>query len=155
MKYDHLIGRPFLYGVRDCYALVRDVYRDSFGIELTDYARPQNWRADTVDLLNMLYDRDGFRMITDWRADDLRPGDVLAMAIQESNPNHLAVYVGDNTIAHHLWGQLSKAETFRDFHRHATCFIARHRQVPDLRPALPQASLGDILRDRYRVQPAG
>jgi cell wall-associated NlpC family hydrolase len=34
--------------VRDCYELGRDFFRDNFGIELTNYARPHDWSADTT-----------------------------------------------------------------------------------------------------------
>lgn len=153
LKYQHLVGRTFLYGVRDCYDHLSQIYWDSFGIKLTNYARPQDWVADTANLITNLYERDGFQMITDWKDDDLRPGDVLCTAIGSSNPNHLVVYAGDNKVTHHLYGRLSCEETYRGFHRNSTCFVLRHRDVPDLRPVLPQSTLGDLLRARH--QPAG
>lgn len=152
LAYDHLIGQAFLYGVRDCYAIVRDLYRDNFGIELTNYARPNDWRSEAADLIRDLHDHDGFQMITDWKVKDLRPGDVLCMAIGESKPNHLAIYAGDNLIVHHLFGRFSTEAPYRDFFRTSTCFLARHPDVPDLRPSLPNTNVGDLLRGRYRVQ---
>lgn len=152
LAYEHLIGRDFLWGVRDCYALVAELYRDSFGIELTDYARPTNWSSDKDSLIRRLYERDGFEMLTNWAPKDLRPGDVLCMAIGESEPNHLAVYVGDNLIAHHIYGRLSSADLFRDFFRNTTCFVLRHPDVPDLRPVHESVDLRSILRDRYQVE---
>jgi cell wall-associated NlpC family hydrolase len=154
MEYHHLIGREFLWGVRDCYGLLVDLYRDCFGIELTDYARPSDWSADTDSLIRRLYERDGFDMIANWKPKDLRPGDVLCMAIGESEPNHLAIYVGDNKVIQHLYGRLSSEDTFRDFFRNTTCFVVRHPDVPDLRPALPDTNIESLLRDRYQVQAA-
>lgn len=37
------IGRKFVHGSTDCYSLVRDFYKNEFGIELTDYARAEFW----------------------------------------------------------------------------------------------------------------
>lgn len=152
MDYQHLIGREFLWGVRDCYGLLVELYRDNFGIELTDYARPTNWSSDADSLIRRLYERDGFDMLANWKPKDLRPGDVLAMAIGESEPNHLAVYVGDNKIIHHLYGRLSSEEAFRDFFRSTTCFVLRHRDAPDLTEDRSDVEIGSILRDRYQVQ---
>lgn len=154
VKYEHLLGRPFLFGVRDCYSLTRDFFRDNFGIEVVDYARPSDWSSDTQDLIRSFYAREGFKMIPDWKVTDLRPGDVFALAIGESNPNHFAIYVGDNTLVHHLLGRFSNAEPYRDFWRNSTAFILRHPDVPDLRPVYENTDLGSILRDRYNPQAA-
>lgn len=149
IEYEHLVGRSFLWGVRDCYALLCDFYLDNFGIELTNYARPTNWRADTLEMIRRVYERDGFFMLAEWKAADLRPGDILCLTIGESEPNHMAVYVGDNTLVHHLHGRLSSAEPYRDFFRNSTSFVLRHPDVPDLRPVLPETDIRSILRGRY------
>lgn len=154
LSYQHLVGREFLPGVRDCYDIVICFFRENFGLELTDYARPSDWRADGNDLIRDLYEREGFEMLTDWRPKDLRPGDVLCTAIGESAPNHLMIFVGDNKVIHHLAGRLSVEEHYRDFHRNATCFVLRHPAVPDLRPVLPHTDIGSLLRDRYQVAAA-
>lgn len=149
MNYLHLTGRTFIPGVRDCFAIGRDLYWDNFQIAITNYARPQDWSADNIDLIRKLSEREGFTMITDWKVKDLRPADVLCVAIGESNPNHLAYYVGDNTMLHHLGGRFSAAEPYNDFWRNSTCFILRHPSVPDLRPVYGNTDIGSILRDRY------
>lgn len=138
-------------GVRDCLDLFRDFYFDNFGIVITNYARPSNWSSEADSLIRQMYEREGFEMISDWKLKDLRPADVLCMAIGESEPNHMAVYVGDNKVVHHLWGRLSSVDPFRDFFLSSTCFVLRHHDVPDLRPAKPDTTLGSILRDRYNL----
>lgn len=155
LKYDHLEGRSFIPGVRDCFEHVRDLYFDNFGIKITNYARPHDWSSDNEDLMRKLPEREGFQTITDWKINELRPADVLCVAIGESNPNHFAVYVGDNKITHHLLGRFSATEPYRDFWRNSTCFVLRHPEVPDLRPVLENKDLGSLLRERYRVQTAG
>lgn len=152
LKYEHLIGRSFLWGVRDCFTIVREVYRENFGIEITDYARPTDWSADMRDLIRDAYLREGFELMRAWTAADLRPGDLLCLAIGESNGNHFAVYVGDNTIVHHLYHRLSSSETFRDFWRNSVCYVLRHPEVPDLRPDKEDVTLMELLNARYRPQ---
>lgn len=148
LKYEHLAGRPFVWGMADCLALVRDFYRENFDIQIRDYARPTHWSSDQIDLMRMIYPREGFDILTDWRPKDLRPGDVLGIMLNESNPNHLAVFVGDNTIVHHLYGRMSNIEALRDFWRNQTSFVLRHPDVPDLAPVYPDVDIRSILSAR-------
>lgn len=149
LKYDHLEGRPFTgIGNDDCLKLFRDFFKDNFDISIRDYARPHDWSSDKLDLMGRCYEREGFEKITDWKLKDLRPADVLCLAIGESNPNHFAVYVGDDVILHHLYGKMSRAEQMRDFWRNHTCYILRHRSVPDLRPVYPEVLLSDLIDAR-------
>lgn len=149
LKYDHVIGIPFGgIGVRDCYSLVADMYRENFNMKLTNIARPNDWSSDQMNLIEDHCEMDGFEKLTSWKPKDLRPGDVLAMAILERNPNHLAVYVGDSKIVHHMYGQLSREDELRDFWFNSTCFILRHPDVPDLRPVYPDVDIMDLINAR-------
>lgn len=152
LKYEHLVGRTFAWGIRDCFSLARDFFKDNFDIDLPNYARPQDWSSDRLDLIGMLYEPAGFERITDWRLKDLRPADVLCVSVGESNPNHFSIYVGDNTIVHHLYGRLSTAEPLQSFWSHATAYILRHKDVPDLTPVLPDVTIESLLRERYRIK---
>lgn len=148
LKYEHLIGLPFIWGTSDCLSLFRAFYRENFGIEITNYARPSDWSSDQLDLMKLCYEREGFEMISDWRPKELRPGDVLCMAVGERNANHFAIYLGDDNIIHHLYGRASSMEVFRDFWRNNICFILRHPDVPDLRPVYPDVDLVSLLNAR-------
>jgi cell wall-associated NlpC family hydrolase len=152
--YEHLVGRPFVWGVTDCFTLFRDFYFDNFGIVIRDYARPNDWSSDKLDLMRLCYQREGFDMMTDWKPKDLRPGDVLCVTIGESNPNHFAIYAGDNMIVHHLYGRISSADIFRDFWRNMTGYVLRHPDAPDLSPVYPDTTIGELLRARHHVQAA-
>jgi cell wall-associated NlpC family hydrolase len=149
VEYKHLAGIPFTgIGKRDCYALVRDFMRDNFNVELTNFARPHDWSSDEIDLFENLHEVDGWVKHTDFRVKELRPGDVLAMSVGESNPNHLAVFVGDDTIVHHLYGKMSRYEPFAGFWRNHISYMLRHPAVPDLRPTYPDVDIMDLLRAR-------
>lgn len=152
IEYSHLIGRPFELGRFDCFTIVRDFYRDNFGIEICNYARPKDWSSDKVDIMGLAHEREGFSKVENWTIRDLRPGDLLCIAIGTSAPNHFAVYVGDNKIIHHLSNSLSTDETLRDFYRMTTCYVLRHKDVPDLRPSLPTTSIQELIDARNRVE---
>lgn len=148
--YQHLLHRPFVWGVTDCFAMVRQFYAENFGIMIPNYARPTNWRAQNFDLPRRFYDENGFVMITEFKLNELRPADLLLMAVGDTAANHFAIYVGDNKIIHHLYGRTSSEETLRDFWRDSTCYILRHSEVPDLRPTFPDTDIGSLLRARHR-----
>jgi cell wall-associated NlpC family hydrolase len=154
MIWDNLVGIPFNMGSDDCFELGRKFYKQNFGLEIASYARPKDWDADKLNLIEACFEREGFEKITHWKAKDLRPGDALCMAIGTAAPNHFSVYVGDNHMIHHLVDRMSSDEPYRDFWRNVTCFVLRHPSVPDLRPVLPEKDLGEILRERLNFAPA-
>lgn len=119
---------------------------------LPDVAIPTDWNAETIDLIEMAYRTTGFSKVEGWSIRDLRPGDVLCLAVRSSNANHLAVYVGGNTFIHHPFGRMSCIEPMRDFWRMCTTSVMRHPDTPDLTPQLPTADIMDLIRERYRPQ---
>ena len=152
LKFEHLEGRPFEPGKTHCYTMVRDIYRDNFGIELTDYAIPVDWDGRGLDLVELGFEREGFFKVYEWDIRNLNPGDVLAVAIRSENPNHLCVYVGGNTIIHHLYGQMSKSEMLKDFWRMTTCYLLRHKDVKSAPDKKPEPTFEELLRARYLPQ---
>lgn len=147
--YSQYVGRPFTgIGGNDCLRLFRDFYREEYGILVKDYARPHDWDSDRLDLIGLCHEREGFRKITEWKPKDIRPGDVMCIAIGERNPNHFAIYVGEGQILHHLYGRMSSIDLLRDFWFNQTCYIIRHPDVPDLTPVAPDVQIMDLLRAR-------
>lgn len=152
LEYQHLLGRQYVPGKEHCYKLVRDFYEDVLGIALRDYAIPHDWDADHLNLIEMIYEREGMSKLQDWSLKTLRPGDVMAVAVRSSNANHLCVYVGENKIIHHPFMQLSREEMLRDFWRMSTCYVLRHPTAPDLTPVLPQTAIQELVNARYNPQ---
>ena len=149
LKYEHLEGLTWGgIGKQDCYSLALDFYDTNFGIKLHDMPRPHDWRADDVDLIRIWYERNGFDMITDWKPQDLRPGDAFAFMIGEGNPNHIGIYLGDNEFIHHLYNRFSRREPFMGFWRNHVAFVLRHPEVPDLRPPKITMQLEDFIHAR-------
>lgn len=98
------LGRPFTYGVYDCWATVRDAFYRDHGIWLNNYARNEDLLdPKKPDNYFMDYWADaGFEEI-DFR--ELKQGDVVLSRIFRSDKvNHCAYYVGDGTVLHHPFG---------------------------------------------------
>lgn len=93
------LGLPYIFGINDCYTLVRNWYYTHRDIELLDFPRrwefwkTQNLLIDNVSLA-------GFKEIS---VNEVEAGDVFFCTFHGYGkyPVHMGVYVGDNTIEHH------------------------------------------------------
>lgn len=123
------LGKNFLHGTNDCYSLVREFYQVAFGIELTNYARPDFWWNAGLDLYNEFFPREGFRTVEIVRPRDLKYGDVILMAIKSTMPCHAAIYIGEGKILHHFYGRKSSIELYKSLWYNTTTAVVRHRDV--------------------------
>lgn len=94
-----LIGRPFVHGVWDCYATVRDWFRLEKGITLPNFARDMEWWERGYNLYEENFVKAGFVEIN---RSDAVVGDCVIMKVMSKVPNHAAVITGPNTITQHL-----------------------------------------------------
>ena len=115
-----LLGREFMHGVTDCYALIKDAYalgKDELAkqgingwpfdpIELPEQPRADAWWEKGEDLYVDNFERAGF---TETR-EAPQPGDVFLMAIRSSKLNHGGILIGDGLIVHHLPSRWSRRE---------------------------------------------
>lgn len=122
-----LLGRPFVYGVHDCYTLVVDYYRVELGIRLRHYVRDDRfgWWKDGKNLYMERFAESGFMPV-----DQPAKGDVILMQIDGSPvPNHIGVYLGGNLFMHHLVRQLSRRDVLDGYwQKHAVMFL-RYREA--------------------------
>lgn len=106
-----LLGREWVWGVTDCWALVRDWYQDVLKIELRDWERPISVHDFNQDpMFSKCFAETGFRELKP--DEDLKVGDLVVMSIAAPTLNHIGVYVGKQQILHHLAGRLSCVDMF-------------------------------------------
>ena len=108
-----LIGRQWVWGVTDCWSLVRDYYKEQHNIQLLDYERPTT-PQDFLDnpLFEQYAERTGFKELN--KDEKLQKGDVLLMSILHPTLNHVAIFLGDE-ILHHLADRLSTREPYNEW----------------------------------------
>lgn len=128
LRYEHLKGLPFQHGTSDCYSIARNFYKDNFDLDLPDFARPENWWEKGLNLyMDHFYDA-GFRIL-DIHPRDWIPGDAFLMSILSNTTNHCGMYLGGNSMLHHLYGQLSSVVTYSNPWRNRTTAVVRHKDI--------------------------
>ncbi|MBD2815234.1 C40 family peptidase [Xenorhabdus sp. Flor] len=118
-----LIGRPFVHGIWDCYAIVRDWYQLERNIVLPDFERTDGWWNRGENLYMKHYTSAGFIA----SSDELQVGDVIIMQVQASEPNHAGVYIGDGLMLHHMYGQLSNRVPYSGYWQERTVMVLRYK----------------------------
>ena len=108
-----LIGRQWVWGVTDCWSLVRDYYRENKNIILRDWERPT---TPEEFIKNPMFEKcaadTGFAELKP--EDKLQNGDLLFMSILANGLNHVAVFI-DGDVLHHLADRLSTKEPYNQW----------------------------------------
>lgn len=116
-----LLGRPFVHGFWDCYAIIRDWYQLERAIALPNYKRSDGWWERGENLYMKLYAEAGFVPA----AGELQIGDVIVMQVQAPEPNHAGIYLGDGIMIHHIYGQLSTRVPYGGYWQERTITVLR------------------------------
>lgn len=103
-----LLGRPYVFGVTDCWGLVCDYHLEKYGISI---GRPdgvnQDWYKDGFNAFELYANDFGFNKV-----DDISNDTVLLFKFNNSKvPNHCAIY-NNGSIIHHSTNRLSNKEVF-------------------------------------------
>jgi proteasome lid subunit RPN8/RPN11 len=128
-----LLGRQFMHGVTDCYAVIKDAYAlgkvelEKQGIPgwpydpitLPEFPRSDAWWEGDEDLYIDNFAKAGFVGTTDAP----KPGDVFLMKIRSSKENHGGILVGNDLIVHHLPSRMSRREPAGLWGRQATRWL--------------------------------
>lgn len=126
-------GREFAYGIEDCWCTVSDWHAQEAGIFLPWFERPADgwWKTAGPSPYIENARRFGFvaAPLCEWGLENLRVGDVILMQVAARRTNHAAVYVGGGSILHHLYGELSRPETFDSRYQQMTTYVARHETL--------------------------
>jgi cell wall-associated NlpC family hydrolase len=152
IQFDHLLGKQFVHGTQDCFTLVRNFYQDNWGIELTNYARPDGWWDKGMNLYMDALQTEGFEVLTPFHPRDLRIGDGFLIGLASPVANHAAIYVGRGDIIHHVVGRLSNRELYRGPWKNHTLAVVRHKLVTDVAPDYAPFNLLDDPRIARRIR---
>ena len=117
------VGREFVFGVVDCYSLVRDWYEREWGLKLDDFDRRDCFWERGENLYVENYRSQGFHQVP---FEELRHGDAILMQLGANLPNHAAVYLGDQQILHHVQGRLSSRDIYGGYYVKSTAMVLRH-----------------------------
>lgn len=130
MKYDHLVGLPFVHGSdTDCYGIVRQFYRDNFALQLENFARADDWWLHKgMNLYLDNYESQGF-ILTHVQPHQARPADIFLVTVKSIVANHAGVYLGNGKILHAYTGRLSEVSAMKGIWRNNVCAIIRHPSV--------------------------
>lgn len=134
-----LVGRAFVHGVFDCWAVCRDYYAREHGLELPDYEREDEWwTRPGHDLYRQHYAAAGFVEVVG----PPREGDMIVMQIRAEVANHAGIYLAAGTLAsepnhypapgsilHHLHGRDSRRDVYGGYWEDCTQLILRHRTL--------------------------
>jgi proteasome lid subunit RPN8/RPN11 len=108
-----LIGQPWVWGVSDCWSLVRRYYKEKLNIELRDWERPTTPEAFINDpMFERCAEATGFRELKN--DENLKNGDLLFMSILANGLNHVAIFL-DGDVLHHLTDRLSCKEPYNQW----------------------------------------
>lgn len=118
-----LVGREYSHGVLDCYSLIRDYYKEILNIEIPDFNRDFEWWNKGQNLYEENFKKAGFREVP---FETLQKHDVVLIQIMSNVVNHGAVYLGDDTILHHLHKRLSSRDVFGGFYVKHCTKVLRH-----------------------------
>lgn len=124
------LGRPYSYGVIDCYSLVVDYYKKEYGIELPRL--PENrstrfWETDPPQpLMEEACELIGMEVVHDTP----QVGDLFLIQTCGKVANHVAIYIGDDMILHHCENRLSARAIYGGYwHKHTV----RHLRHPGVK----------------------
>ena len=114
-----LIGRHWVWGITDCWSLVRDWYKEKLGITLRDWDRPT---TPEEFIENPMFEkcawRTGFRQLRP--EEKLENGDLIFMSIMATGLNHVAIFL-DGDVLHHLADRISCKEPYNQWLLKCTC----------------------------------
>ena len=108
-----ILGRQWVWGITDCWALVRDWYKEELGITLRDWERPITLEEFIKNpMFESCADATGFKVLEP--NEKLQNGDLLFMSILANGLNHVAIFI-DGDVLHHLTDRLSCKEPYSEW----------------------------------------
>lgn len=120
-----LIGRNFVHGYQDCYAIVRDYYRTKLGIQLPKQVRGWEWWSTDQTLYEDNWQLAGFVEVP---IEDAQVNDVVLFKVASKTTNHAGVITEQDEILHHLFYRPSGRDCLSKWHKQIVRVI-RHQSI--------------------------
>lgn len=120
-----LIGRQFIRGINDCYAIFRDYYRQELKINLKDYIRDDSIFDGKTDFIMKHAEDAGFTILEDKSV--IKKNDILVFKHFGPYPRHLGVFIGNSRFLHQPSINLSCVDFFAGDWQRRLKFILRHK----------------------------
>jgi proteasome lid subunit RPN8/RPN11 len=103
-----LVGRPYIFGVYDCFSIWRDYYRIELSINIPEIPRSDYFWKDGEDLYRKHATNLGFVEVD---PNNMQKHDVVLIKLRARVPNHAILYLGGDSGLHHMPFKLSCNET--------------------------------------------
>lgn len=138
LRYQHLVGLEFKYGLQDCYRLMQRMFEDNLNIIMPNYARPNDFWLYDYNFYMDNFTKQGFERIEPPPGQAYKPFDTFLISIPDSRnvlksvTNHCAVYLGAGMVIHHRLGKLSEVIPYRYTMKDYTTCVIRHKKIPEL-----------------------
>lgn len=118
-----LVGREYIWGVQDCYSVIRDWYKINRRIILKNY--PRDYHMHQSGDKTYYEDKFADAGFVEVGVNDIQIGDVLLLSINTRHVNHAAIVIGEDTILHHWVNRLSDTDSLSKWLR-ATKRVVRY-----------------------------
>ncbi len=120
-----LVGRPFVFGVYDCFTILQDYYKP-LDIIIPPYDYEWNFWEKGKNLYLENYTNEGFVKVTDG---SLQVHDLIIMALNSNIANHAGIYVGRGRMLHHAPNRLSCRDNYNGIWNQITRVVLRHKSM--------------------------
>jgi len=106
-----LLGRPFVWGVWDCYSLVRDYFKIHRKVKLGYYFPPENVSAQSDFGYEKFVKNENLHEVS---LEDMKKDDIILFRMKSSFINHSAIYLGGNEFLHQPISKISSVGLLDD-----------------------------------------
>lgn len=144
--YSDLLNLPYRAGTADCYGLVRTMYKRVFGIELPNYARPDDFEFSDLELYARIMSNPDFKY-KNTNPNFLNVGDVLAFRSEAPVTNHVGFYLGNNLFLHHVRDRTPREDNLDQRWIRKMTHVLHHK---DVQPVKEKINFKDFIPAHLR-----
>ncbi len=130
------LERDYKINVTDCFTLMVDFYEQELGINIKrynykihDFFGEENWQNKEQSPFDTLFEKEGFSKV---KYENIKMYDLIFFndpKIYHANfSNHMAIYVGNQTMMHQPFNRVSELCSFTSSHLKFVTKIVRHKK---------------------------